>query len=65
MRSVTSHYHGSKIFCISTKGSLGNNDGDGNENGKKTNKIILVKHQLCTCITIFCTFFSHHCTTAT
>ena len=40
--SVTSHYHGSKInFWITTKGSLGNNDGDSNENSKKNNKFIV------------------------
>ena len=33
-RSVTSRYHGSKIFG-SHQGSLSNDDGDGNENGKK------------------------------
>ena len=31
---------------MTTKGSLGNNYGDGNENGKKSNKFILVKQQL-------------------
>ena len=51
----------STIKRITTKGSLGNNDGDGNgnENGKKRNMFILVKQQLCTCITcitLFCTF---------
>ena len=30
----------------------------------KSNKFILVKQQLCTCITLFCTFFSHRCTTS-
>ena len=33
-RSVTSRYHGSKKFGSQQKGSLGNNEGDGNENGK-------------------------------
>ena len=31
---MTSRYHGSKMFG-SQKGSFGNVDGDGNENGKK------------------------------
>ena len=39
--------------------SLGNDDGDGNENGKKA------KQQLCTCITLFCTFLCRQCTTTT
>ena len=30
----------------------------------KSNKFILVKQQLCTCIALFCTFFSHRCTTS-
>ena len=33
-RRVTTRYHGSPFFGMITKGSLGNNDGDGNENGK-------------------------------
>ena len=40
-----SRYHGSKIFWKTTKGSLGNNDGDGNKNSKKSNKVISVKQQ--------------------
>ena len=39
--------------------SLGNDDGDGNENGKKA------KQQLCTCIMLFCTFLCRHCSTTT
>ena len=34
-RSVTSRYHGSKIFWITTIRSLSNDDGNGNGNGKK------------------------------
>ena len=34
-RSVTSCYHGSKIFWITTIRSLSNDDGNGNGNGKK------------------------------
>ena len=34
--SVTSRYHGSKNLWITTMGSLSNDDGDGNENGKKS-----------------------------
>ena len=52
-------------FLDHNKGSLGNNEGNGNENGKKSNKFILAKQQLCTCITLFCTFFSCCCTTVT
>ena len=39
-----SRYHGSKNLWKLTKGSLGNNDGDGNENGKKSNKTISVNN---------------------
>ena len=31
----------------------------------KSNRFIYAKQQLCTCITIFCTFLSRRCTTAT
>ena len=44
-RSVTSRYHGSKIVWKTTKGSLGNNNGDGNKNNKKSNKVLSVKQQ--------------------
>ena len=46
-------------------GGLSNDDGDGNENGKKSNRFRLAKQQLCKCITLFCTFFSRRCTTTT
>ena len=39
--------------------NLSNDDGDGNENGKKA------KQQLCTCITLFCTFLCRQCTITT
>ena len=42
---MTSRYHGRKIFWKTTKGILGNNDGDGNMNGKKSNNVISVKQQ--------------------
>ena len=44
-----SRYHGSKIFWKTTKGSLGNNNGDGNKNSKKSNKVISVKQQHFAC----------------
>ena len=34
-------------------GTLSNDDGDGNENGKKNNRFRLAKQQLCTNITLF------------
>ena len=37
---------------------LSNDDGDGNENGKKSNKFMLAIQQLCTCITLYCTLLS-------
>ena len=42
----------------STKGSLSNDDGDVNENSKKSNRFRLAKQQLCTCITLFVLFFA-------
>ena len=32
---------------------------------QKSNRFILAKQQLCTCITLFCTFLSRRCSTAT
>ena len=52
-------------FWMTTKGSLGNKHGDGNENGNKSNKFISVKQPLCTCITLLSKFFSHRCNTVT
>ena len=46
-------------------GSLSNDDGAGNENGKKNSRFSLVKQQLCTCITLFDTFLCRRCTTTT
>ena len=46
-------------------GSLSNNDGDGHENGKKSSRFRLTKQQLCTCITLFCTFPCRRCSTTT
>ena len=46
-------------------GSLSNDDGDDNENGKKSNRFRLAKQQLYTCITVFCTFRCRCSTTAT
>ena len=45
--------------------SLSNDDGDGNENGKKAKGFRLAKQHLCTCITLFCTFVCRHRTTTT
>ena len=36
-------------------GSLSKGNGDGNEDGKKSNGFRLEKQQLCSCITLFCT----------
>ena len=43
-----------------TIGSLSNNDGDGNEDGKRSNRFTcrLAKQQLCTCIMLVCTFLA-------
>ena len=60
-RSVTSRYHGGKISWITTIGSFCNGDGE----QQKNNGFRLAKKQLCTCITLFCTFLSRCCTTAT
>ena len=32
---------------------------------QKSNRFIVAKHQLCTCIKLFCTFLCRHCTTTT
>ena len=46
-------------------GSFSNDDGDGNEDVKKAigNVYTVAKQQLCTCITLFCTFLYRPCTT--
>ena len=44
---------------------LKQDDGDGNENGKKSKRFKWGKQQLYTCITLFCTFLSHRCANAT
>ena len=46
------------IGSLSNDGD-GDGDGDGNEKGitkKEQTKVRLAKQQLCTCITLFCTF---------
>ena len=45
--------------------TLNKNDGDGKENGEKSNTLILAKQQLCTSFTLFCTFLSRRWTIAT
>ena len=45
-------------------GSFRNDDGDGNQDVKKAIGL-LRKTQLCTCITLFCTFLHPPCTTTT
>ena len=57
------HFFLRKLFILSSSfsrtvivGSLSNDDGDANENCKKNNRFRLAKQQLCTCITLFCTF---------
>ena len=47
------------------RATLSNNDGDGKENGEKSNTLILAKQQLCTSFSVFCTFLSRGCTIAT
>ena len=41
-------------------GSLSDEDDDGSENGKKYNRFISAKQQLCKCITLFYTFVCRH-----
>ena len=53
------------LVLASTLGSLSNGDGDGNEDGKKAMGLAVAKQQLCTCITLVCTFLCRHCTTTT
>ena len=54
---------GASVHWLSS-GTLRCHDGDDNENVKKAigEK---AKQQLCTCITLFCTFLCRHCTTTT
>ena len=50
-------------FWITTRGSIRNDEDDGNEK-EKSNRFTLAKQQLCTCLTLFWTFLSSHCTGA-
>ena len=50
---MTSRYHGD--FWITTIGSLSNDDGDGNDNGKKANVLI----SKTTTLQVHQTFFVH------
>ena len=56
----------SLFFTVSNQflGSFSNDDSDGNEDVKKAIGL-LRKTQLCTCITLFCTFLHPPCTTTT
>ena len=54
------------VFChYELLGTLRSDDGDGNENGQKAIGLIIVKQQLCTCITLFSTFLTRRCTATT
>ena len=44
-------------------GRLSNDDGDINDNGKKAIGLDWQNNNSCTCITLFCTYFSRRCTT--
>ena len=37
-------------------------DDDDKENGKKSNRFLLTKQHICSCITLFCTFLCRRCT---
>ena len=59
-RGVTPLYHGSNISGSQQWGTLATTTArDGNENGKKSNRFVLAKQQLCTCITLFGTFLNN------
>ena len=53
VRCVNDLFHPRAVAVY--KGSLGTDDGDGNNNVKKSNSFRLAK-QLCTCTTLLCTF---------
>ena len=46
-------------------GSISNDDGDGNENGKKPTELDIKTKTLHVLFTLFCTFLCRHCTTMT
>ena len=62
--SVTSRYHGSK-FLDHNNWELRQRRRRRQRELEKSNRFISEKQQLCTCIRLFCTFFSRRCTTAT
>ena len=57
-RSVTSRYHGSNISGSLNNGELKRQRRRRQRERQKSNRFILAKQQLCTCITLFCTFLS-------
>ena len=63
-RSVTSHYHGIRISGRQQQGAK-QRQRQWELQKKQQVYIYLAKQQLCTCITLFCTFPSRRCTTAT
>ena len=46
------------LVLASTLGSLSNDDGDGNEDGKKAMGLAVAKQQLCTCTRLMVHFFA-------
>ena len=55
----------SHVFKLVTVGSLSNNDGDGNENGKKAIDLDWQNNNFAGASRLFYTFLYNRCTTAT
>ena len=60
-RGMTSCHHGSTISGWQQNQRWRQKK----ENGKKSKRFLLTKQQICTCITLFCTFLCRRCTPAT
>ena len=58
---MTSHYHSYKISGSQEQGAKARTMGMATRTAKKQEE----KQQLCTCITLFCTFLRHPCVTVT
>ena len=61
-RSMTSRHHG-RAICGWQQNQRPRRQ-DGRKTAKKRRMFLLTKQQICTCITLFCTFLCRRCTTA-
>jgi len=59
----TFSYDGFAVSLGHNRGAKATTTATATRTAKKSNRLRLAKQQLCTCITLFCTFFCRCCTT--